>query len=291
MKINQLWQWGEHQICKSKCSLWSTQQECMELERHLGSNQNQVVILSTLLYGCETWTTYQHHIKKLNHFHTTYLRKIVGITWQKHIPDTGVLIQAPLPSIYIILMLSQLHLAGHVVRMKDYHLQKKLFYGELSQGKHSQGGKRKYFKDTQKVSMKSFGITPNCLEYLVWDRDKWHEVVKHLAKVCETRTNTATESCRKLRKGTATSATAATIPCSHCLRLVSLAICTLANAFLNHKVDQMVSLITKDKEKDIYKQDLALSNIQGLICHKMQPTNQPSVQFFPKDLTCICNET
>ena len=25
----------------------------------------------------------------------------------------------------------------------------------------------------------------------------------------------------------------------------------------------------------IYKQDLALNNSQGLICHKMQPTNQP----------------
>ena len=26
----------------------------------------------------------------------------------------------------------------------------------------------------------------------------------------------------------------------------------------------------------MYKQDLALNNLQGLICHKTQPTNQPN---------------
>ena len=27
----------------------------------------------------------------------------------------------------------------------------------------------------------------------------------------------------------------------------------------------------------IYQQDLALNNLQGLICHKTQPTNQPTL--------------
>ena len=96
---------------------------------------------------------------------------------------------------------------------------KKLLYSKLSQGKHSQGGLKKCFEDSLKVSMKSFGIVPNCLEYLAQDRDKWCEVVKCGAKVYETRRSAATELHWKLRKGTATSATAATIPCSHCLRL------------------------------------------------------------------------
>ena len=60
----------------------------------------QAVVLTTFLLGCETWTTYQRHLKKLNHFHTTCLRKILGITWQKHIPDTEFLNQASLPCIY-----------------------------------------------------------------------------------------------------------------------------------------------------------------------------------------------
>ena len=53
-------------------------------------------VLSTLLYGSETWTTYQRHIKRSNHFHTIGQKKILGITWQKQIPETEVLTMASL---------------------------------------------------------------------------------------------------------------------------------------------------------------------------------------------------
>ena len=100
--------------------------------------------------------------------------------------------------------------------------------------------RRKFFKDTLKVSIKSFGIIPNCLEYLVHDRSKWHEVIKQGAQVCETRRNVATELCRKLGKSTA-----ATIPCSHCPRLFHAYIGLISHwcthRWLPHyKVDQMV---------------------------------------------------
>ena len=35
----------------------------------------KAVVLPTLLYACETWTVYQRHAKKLNHFHLSCLRK------------------------------------------------------------------------------------------------------------------------------------------------------------------------------------------------------------------------
>ena len=35
----------------------------------------KVVVLLTLLYACETWTVYQCHAKRLNHFHLSCLRK------------------------------------------------------------------------------------------------------------------------------------------------------------------------------------------------------------------------
>ena len=95
------------------------------------------IVLTTLLYGCESWMVYQCHTRKLNHFHTTCLRKLLGIKWQDKIPDTEVLRHASLPSIYTILMQSQLHWAGHVVCMPDHWLPKRLFYGKLQQGKCS----------------------------------------------------------------------------------------------------------------------------------------------------------
>ena len=66
------------------------------------------VVLTTLLYGCEAWTVYKRHSQKLNHFHTTSLRKLLNIKWQERIPDTEVLTRASLPSIYTIFMQTQL---------------------------------------------------------------------------------------------------------------------------------------------------------------------------------------
>ena len=37
------------------------------------------VVLPTLLYTCETWTVYQRHAKRLNHFHTSCIRKLLKI--------------------------------------------------------------------------------------------------------------------------------------------------------------------------------------------------------------------
>ncbi|KAI0222195.1 hypothetical protein LSAT2_026566 [Lamellibrachia satsuma] len=59
----------------------------------------RAIVLPTLLYTCETWTVYQRHAKKLNHFHTTCLRKLLNIKWQNRIPDTERLPSPPTPGI------------------------------------------------------------------------------------------------------------------------------------------------------------------------------------------------
>ena len=119
----------------------------------------QAIVLTTLLYGCKSWMAYQCHARKLNHFHTTCLRELLGIKWQDKIPDTEVLRHASLPSIYTILMQSQLHWTGHVVCMPDHQLPKRLLFGKLQQGKHSPRGQKKCYKDTLKVSLKAFDIS------------------------------------------------------------------------------------------------------------------------------------
>ena len=71
-------------------------------------NVYMAIVLPTLPCACETWTVYQRHVRKLNHFYTTSLRRLLNIKWQDKIPDTKVLAQAGLPSIHTILMQSQL---------------------------------------------------------------------------------------------------------------------------------------------------------------------------------------
>ena len=131
------------------------------------------MVLTTLLYGCESWMVYQCHARKLNHLHATCLRKLLGIKWQDKIPDTEVLRCTSLPSIYTILMQSQLHWAGHVVSMPDHQLPKRLFYGELQQGRCSLGGQNKHYRDTLEVLLKAFNISINTWEQTAHDRGKW----------------------------------------------------------------------------------------------------------------------
>ena len=61
------------------------------------------VVLTALLYACESWPVYSRHARKLNHFHTKCLRIILSIKWQDTVPDTEVLTRAGIPSIHTLL--------------------------------------------------------------------------------------------------------------------------------------------------------------------------------------------
>ena len=72
----------------------------------------KVVVLSTLLYACETWTVYQRHGKRLNHFHLICLRKLLK-------SNKEVLKKALMQNTHTVLKLAQLRWTGHVKRMPD----------------------------------------------------------------------------------------------------------------------------------------------------------------------------
>ena len=94
----------------------------------------RATVIPTLLYACETWTLYERHTRKLQRFHMNCLRRILGISWQEKIPDTEVLALAEIPSMQALLKKTQLRWAGHVARMPDERLPKRLFFGELAKG-------------------------------------------------------------------------------------------------------------------------------------------------------------
>ena len=183
----------------------------------------RAVVLPTLLYACETWTVYQRHAKKLNHFHTTCLRKLFNIKWQDMIPDTEVLRRADLPSIHTILMQSQLRWAGHVTRMPDHRLPKQIFYGEITKGKRSRGAPKKRFKDTLKSSLKAFQLDPDVWESLAKDRGKWRSKVHKGAKLSEQRKIATAQAKRTARKAKKPSNTTprSQIHCHICQRAFS----------------------------------------------------------------------
>ena len=88
------------------------------------------VVLPTLLYACETWTVYQSHAKRLNHFLSSCFRKLLKIKWQDRIPDSP---ERQGCSVHTLLILAQLRWTGHVIRMPDQCLPNKILYGELQE--------------------------------------------------------------------------------------------------------------------------------------------------------------
>ena len=75
-------------------------------------------VISTLLYGNETWTTYAKQERRLNNFHMRSIHRILKIPWQDKAPNTEGLSRAGLPSKRTLLRQRWLRWLGQVHRMR-----------------------------------------------------------------------------------------------------------------------------------------------------------------------------
>eukprot|EP00117_Sycon_ciliatum_P039014 scpid35652/ scgid3339/ Craniofacial development protein 2; p97 bucentaur protein len=96
----------------------------------------EAVVLTTLLYGAETWTTKAGHLQKLNTFHHQCVRSIVGIgrrqQWDDRISTATLAATFGVdPDITRIIRRHRLRWLGHVGRMDDSRAPKQLLFGEL----------------------------------------------------------------------------------------------------------------------------------------------------------------
>nr|VZI28950.1 unnamed protein product [Spirometra erinaceieuropaei] len=155
----------------------------------------KAVILPTLLYGAETWMA-----RRLNHFHLSCLCRILRLNWQDRIPDSDVLERTGMLSIYSMLRQMQLRWSGHLVRMDDERLPKRLFYGDVATGSRRQGGPIRRYKDTLKSSLKLLQINPTNWEELACDHPAWRRTVKTGAAIHEANRIAAAKAKREARK-------------------------------------------------------------------------------------------
>ena len=157
-------------------------------------------IISTLLYGSESWTTYARQEKRLNSFHMRCLRRILGISWQDKIPNTEVLDKAGLPSMFTLLRQRRLRWLGHVRRMEDGRIPKDILYGQLAAGKRRTGRPQLRYSDACKRDMKALDINFRDWEDLAADRPKWRATLTTQLKSSEKRMSAAAVEKRALRK-------------------------------------------------------------------------------------------
>uniref|UniRef100_A0A8C7WPE7 Reverse transcriptase domain-containing protein n=1 Tax=Oryzias sinensis TaxID=183150 RepID=A0A8C7WPE7_9TELE len=180
----------------------------------------RAVVLTTLLYGCETWTTYRRHEKLLQQFHLRCLRNILNIRWHDRITNTEVLERADLLSVITTMRKAQTRWAGHVCRMSDSRIPKQLLYGELSHGSRKVGGQRKRYKDCIKSHLKDFNIDVSTWETAASDRPTWRNLIHKGAIYSENKRSNAAKEKRQKRKALADQPTNTTPShwCSTCGR-------------------------------------------------------------------------
>ena len=128
--------------------------------------------------------------------------------------------RAGMQSVHTLLKLAQLRWAGHVTRMHEERLPKKLPYGELKMGKRSHGGQKKRYKDILKASLKDFNIPTESWKQIAQDRAKWRGLIRRGASEYEAKRISEAEQKRVQRKARAkaspTELSCSDLCCSFC---------------------------------------------------------------------------
>jgi transcription termination factor 2 len=177
------------------------------------------IVLPSLLYGCETWTLYRRHIKKLEQFHNRSLRSIMRIRWQDHITNQAVLDRANSTSIEARILKAQLRWTGHVIRMEEHRMPRQLLYGELAAGRRNQGRPKKRFKDNLKANLLWTGLQPRQLEDAASDRTTWRARIRAAVTSFEEERRQRLAAARERRHRSPQASNAPAVPCPTCNRM------------------------------------------------------------------------
>ncbi len=77
------------------------------------------LVLSVLLYGCETWTVTGGLKRQIKGFGNKFLRRIIGYCWFDHVTNQRLLHETGLRPIACTIRQRQLRLYGHVARFPE----------------------------------------------------------------------------------------------------------------------------------------------------------------------------
>ena len=102
-----------------------------------------------------------------------FFSSILGINWQDRITNLEALDSANSTSIKSMRIKAQLRWVGHVIRMEQFLMPRRLMYGELQLSKRNQGRPKLRYKDTVKANLQWCHIKPKELEERAMDRPKW----------------------------------------------------------------------------------------------------------------------
>ena len=95
--------------------LWKRQ----ELSIPLKCKLYRALVLSVVLYSSETWTMNKSTQRKLESFHTSYLRRILCFSYLERVAKEEVLARSRMSILFAMIMIKRLKRFGDVLRMND----------------------------------------------------------------------------------------------------------------------------------------------------------------------------
>ena len=139
----------------------------------------RAVVLSTLLYGAETWTVKAESVRRLRGFHNRCIRSMLGVSklqqWRERITSKELAERFGMTeSMAEILRRHRLKWLGHVARMNDNRMPKQLLFGELTRSRPSHGTKSRW-RDLAAGDVQAAGLGSTWYE-VAQDRRKWADI-------------------------------------------------------------------------------------------------------------------
>ena len=97
--------------------VWSRKRLPLQIKLHFF----KAVVLTTLLYGSESWVPLAAHLKRLQAFVMGCLRMILGVSRWDRLRNTNLRSMGGLERVEVMVMRRRLRWLGHVERMDDSH--------------------------------------------------------------------------------------------------------------------------------------------------------------------------
>ena len=131
------------------------------------------IVLSTLLYGAESWTVYMARATSLNAYMMRHLRPTLCVKRWHRISNVDILQKTNMPSILETLVRRNFKWAGHLLRLDNTRRTKQILYCQLKEGNCSIGRSKLRFKDTVKTNLLQKGIPHRRWDKKANNRSLW----------------------------------------------------------------------------------------------------------------------
>ena len=119
-----------------------------------------------------------------------------------------------------MLLKVQLRWVGHVIRMEEFRMPRRLMYGRLQLGKQNQSRPKLRYKDTVKANLQWCHIKPRELEECAMDRPVWRASIhKATSNFKEAHSQKLTAARARRHKAASAVITTTGFQCPHCSRL------------------------------------------------------------------------